>query len=48
MRPITVKEKLPKFLIVNDVPEKTNSNKYLIKPFKKGEVVKVAPFEEQV
>ena len=39
---------LPKFLVVNDVPEKTSHNKHLLKPYKKGEIVKVAPFEEQV
>ena len=48
MKAITSKEKLPKFLVVNDVPEKTSHNKHLLKPYKKGEIVKVAPFEEQV
>ena len=48
MKPITSKEKLPKFLVVNDVPEKTSHNKHILKPYKKGEMVKVAPFEEQV
>lgn len=48
MKPIIEKEKLPKFLIVNEVPEKYSYNKYLLKPWKKGELVKVAPFEEQV
>jgi sulfatase maturation enzyme AslB (radical SAM superfamily) len=48
MKPITIKEKLPKFLVVNDDLEKKSYNKYFIKPFKKGEIVKVASFEEQV
>lgn len=48
MKAITKKEKLPKFLVVNDEPEKKPWNKYLLKPYKKGEIVKVAPFEEQV
>lgn len=48
MKPIIEKEKLPKFLIVNGVPETQSYNKYLIKPWKKGELVKVAPFEQQV
>ena len=48
MKAITSKEKLPKFLVVNDVPEKASHNKHLLKPYKKGEMVKVAPFEEQV
>lgn len=48
MKPITEKEKLPKFLIVNGVPETQSYNKYLLKPWKKGELVKVIPFEKQV
>lgn len=48
MKPITEKEKLPKFIIVNGVPETKPYNKYLIKPWKKGELVKVAAFEQQV
>lgn len=48
MKAITSKEKLPKFLVVNDEPEKMHHNKHLLKPYKKGEMVKVAPFEEQV
>lgn len=34
--------------MVNDEPEKQPYNKHLLKPYKKGEIVKVAPFEEQV
>lgn len=48
MKAITTKEKLPKFLVVNGEPESKPWNKHLLKPFKKGEIVKVAPFEEQV
>ena len=48
MKAITKKEKLPKFLVVNGEPESKPWNKHLLKPFKKGEIVKVAPFEEQV
>ena len=48
MKAITSKEKLPKFLVVNDEPQKMPHNKHLLKPYKKGEMVKVAPFEEQV
>lgn len=48
MKAITVKENLPKFLVVNEEPEKRSYNKHLLKPWKKGELVKVAPFEEQV
>lgn len=47
MKAITNKEKLPKFLMVNDIPEKRSWNKHLLKPYKKGEIVKVASFEEQ-
>lgn len=47
MKAITNKDKLPKFLIVNDIPEKRSCNKHLLKPYRKGEIVKVAPFEEQ-
>lgn len=48
MKAITNERDLPKFLIVNDVPEKQSYNKYLLKPWAKGELVKVAPIEEQV
>lgn len=48
MKAITDKNKLPKFLVVNKEAESTPWNKHLLKPWKKGEVVKVAPFEEQV
>lgn len=48
MKAITNKEKLPKFLVVNGEPESKTYNQHLLKPWKKGEIVKVAPFEEQV
>jgi len=48
MKAVTKEKDLPKFLIVNGEPEKASHNKWLLKPYKKGEVVKVAPFEEQV
>ena len=48
MKAITKKEKLPKFLVVNKVPETRTFNKHLLKPWKAGEIVRVAPFEEQV
>lgn len=48
MKCITKKEKLPKFLMVNEKAESDKRNKYLLKPWRKGEVVKVAPFEEQI
>lgn len=47
MKAITNREKWPKFLVVNDIPEQRVWNKYLLKPYKKGEIVKVAPFDEQ-
>ena len=48
MKAITKKEKLPKFLVVNAEAPSKPWNKYLLKPYEKGEIVKVAPFEEQV
>lgn len=48
MKSITKKEKLPKFLVVNAEAPSKSWNKYLLKPYEKGEIVKVAPFEEQV
>ena len=48
MKAITTKEKLPKFLVVNAEAPSKPWNKYLLKPYEKGEIVKVAPFEEQV
>ena len=48
MKPILKKDNLPKFLMVNSTPETYSHNKHLLKPYKKGEIVKVAPFEEQV
>lgn len=47
MEPISSKEKLPKFLVVNKTPTKRDFNKHLLKPFVEGEIVRVAPLEEQ-
>jgi len=47
MKPILLKERMPKFLVVNEIPEKRVWNKRLTPPFLKGELVKVAPFDEQ-
>ena len=48
MKAITTRERLPKYLVVNEIPEKRSWNKHLPKPYKQGEVVQVAPFEEPV
>lgn len=48
MKPIKDIKKYPKFLRVNDVAPKQPWNKHLPKPYKIGEIVKVAPEEEQV
>lgn len=47
MKPITDYSKLPKFLMISDSQASKNSNKYLLKPYRKGEIVKVVPAEEQ-
>ena len=47
MEAILNKEKWPKFLRVNGEMERVNFNKYLLKPWVKGEIVKVTPWEEQ-
>ena len=48
MKGILSKEKLPKFLKVNNFLPSKAWNKYLPKPYVLGEIVKVAPWEEQV
>ena len=48
MKGISSKEKLPKFLKVNNFLPSKAWNKYLPKPYVLGEIVKVAPWEEQV
>ena len=48
MKAIKDINKYPKFLKVNDVAPKESWNKYLPKPWVEGEVVRVAPAEEQV
>ena len=47
MKPITDKTKWPKFLRVNSEMERVNYNKYLLKPWVTGEIVKVIPYDEQ-
>lgn len=47
MEAILSKQAWPKFLRVNGAMERVNSNKHLLKPWVKGEVVKVLPYEEQ-
>ena len=47
MKAIVNKTDWPKFLKVNDVMERVSWNKYLLKPWKKGEIVKVVPYNEQ-
>lgn len=47
MEAILNKEKWPKFLRVNGEMERVNFNKYLLKPWVKGEIVKVVPYDEQ-
>ncbi len=47
MKPITNYNELPKFLVVSDLQVNRSSNKYLLKPYKKGEIVKVQPAENQ-
>lgn len=46
MEAILNKEKWPKFLRVNGEMEHVSFNKYLLKPWVKGEIVKVVPWEE--
>lgn len=43
MKAITNQADLPKFLVVNGEPERQPFNKHLLKPWKKGEIVKVHP-----
>ena len=47
MEAILEKKNWPRFLKVNGTPEKKTMNKYLLKPWKKGEIVKVVPWDEQ-
>ena len=47
MKAIVNKTDWPQFLKVNDVMERVSLNKYLLKPWKKGEIVKVVPYDEQ-
>ena len=47
MNPIADYSKLPKFLVISHSQVKKNSNKYLLKPYREGEIVKVQEAEEQ-
>lgn len=47
MKAITKKELMPKMLVANSYLPSRNYNKYLPKPYIVGELVKVAPWEEQ-
>jgi len=47
MKAITKKELMPKMLVVNSYLPSKSCNKYLPKPYVVGELVKVAPWEEQ-
>ena len=47
MKAIVNKTDWPKFLKVNGAMERVSWNKYLLKPWKKGEIVKVVPYNEQ-
>lgn len=48
MKAIVDATKLPKFLVVKEQAEKYSWNKYLPQPYKTGEIVMVAPAEQQV
>lgn len=48
MKAIIQKEKMPKFLRANSYLPSRRYNKYFLKPYTFGELVKVAPWEEQV
>lgn len=47
MKAIVNKTDWPKFLKVNNSTEHISWNKHLLKPWKKGEIVKVVPYDEQ-
>ena len=47
MEAVLEKKNWPKFLKVNGTPEKQTFNKYLLKPWKKGEIVKAVSWDEQ-
>lgn len=48
MKGILSEEKLPKFLRVNNFMPSMSVNKHLQKPYVLGEIVKVAPWNEQI
>lgn len=47
MKAITTKNGFPKFIKVSKEIEKKNYNKFLVKPFEVGEIVKVVDFDSQ-
>ena len=48
LKPITNEKEWPKFLRVNDFLKNVSWNKHLLKPWEKGELVKVLPISEQI
>ena len=47
MKAIVNKTDWPKFLRVNNSTDHISWNKHLLKPWKKGEIVRVVPYDEQ-
>ena len=47
MEAIVNKANWPKFLRVNESVKRLGYNRYLLRPWSQGEIVKVLPFEEQ-
>ena len=48
MKAITNEKEWPKFLRVNDFLNNVSWNKHLLKPWDKGELVRVLPISEQI
>ena len=48
MKAITNEKEWPKFLRVNDDLKNVSWNKHLLKPWEKGELVRVPPISEQI
>ena len=48
MKAITNEKEWPKFLRVNDDLKNVSWNKHLLKPWEKGELVRVLPISEQI
>lgn len=47
MKAITVEKQFPKLLKISERAVNNTRNRYLLNPWKKGEIVRVAPFGEQ-